>query len=269
MQPLRALPALHDNYIWMLADAASGGALVVDPGEAAPVLHALERDALSLTAILLTHHHADHIGGAAELAARFPDVAIYAPREDRIALAARRVGEGDVIEIAAPAARFAVLEVHGHTRSHIAYHGEGRFEENRLREGMLFCGDTLFSLGCGRLFEGTPADMLAALDRLAGLPDDTQVCCGHEYTLANAAFALTLEPDNQALLARTGIARAQRAHGEPTLPSRLDDERAANPFLRVEAIADERIPWPQGATASARRGDRFAALRLAKDRFCA
>lgn len=257
MHSLRALPALRDNYIWMLADAASGAALVVDPGEAQPVLRALEQDGLSLAAILLTHHHADHIGGAAELAEQFPDATILAPHDDRIELHARRVGNGDAVEIAAPAARFEVVEVHGHTRSHIAYHGEG----------MLFCGDALFSLGCGRLFEGTPAEMLASLDRLADLPGDTRVCCGHEYTLANAAFALTVEPDNRALLARTDAARALRAHGEPTLPARLDDERAANPFLRVDAIADDRIPWPRTGTPTRRRVDRFAALRLAKDHF--
>lgn len=257
MPPLRALPALRDNYIWMLAEPASGTALVVDPGEAAPVLRALESDGLSLTTILLTHHHADHIGGTAELKALFPDATIYAPVDDRIQLAATRVGDADAIEIPAPAARFGVIEVHGHTRSHIAYHGEG----------LLFCGDTLFSLGCGRMFEGTPDEMLASLDRLAGLPGDTRVCCGHEYTLANANFAISVEPDNAALQSRMDDARAQRERGEPTLPARLADERAANPFLRVEAIADERIPWPQGAKPSPRRVDRFAALRLAKDHF--
>ena len=257
MPPLRALPALRDNYIWMLAEAASGTALAVDPGEAAPVVRALERDGLTLTAILLTHHHADHIGGTAELKALFPDATIFAPVDDRIQLSATRVGDGDVVEIPAPAAHFEVLEVHGHTRSHIAYHGEG----------LLFCGDTLFSLGCGRMFEGTPDEMLASLDRLAGLPADTRVCCGHEYTLANADFATSVEPGNAVLQSRMDDARAQRARGKPTLPARLADERAANPFLRVEAIADDRIPWPQGAKPSQRRVDRFAALRLAKDHF--
>ncbi|MGH8147309.1 MAG: hydroxyacylglutathione hydrolase [Rhodanobacteraceae bacterium] len=259
MQRLRALPALSDNYIWMLADAASGAALVVDPGEAAPVLGALEQDGLALTAIVLTHHHGDHIGGTGELLAHYPKAAVYAPQDERIALDAVRVGTGDVIEIAAPAARFEVLEVHGHTRSHIAYHGEG----------LLFCGDTLFSLGCGRLFEGTPAEMLASLDRLAALPGDTRVCCGHEYTLSNAAFALTIEPDNAALKARTNAAREMRARGEPTLPARLDAERAANPFLRVDAIADARFPWAALATGNPQHGrvERFAALRAAKDNF--
>jgi len=257
MSSLRALPALRDNYIWMLAEAASGSALVVDPGEAAPVLRALAEDGRTLSAILLTHHHGDHIGGTAELKAVYPDATIYAPHDDRIHLPATQVGNGDVIEIAAPAARFDVIEVHGHTRSHIAYHGEG----------LLFCGDTLFSLGCGRMFEGTPEQMLASLDRLAELPADTQICCGHEYTLANAGFAATVEPDNAALKSRTEDARARRERGEPTLPARMADERAANPFLRIDAIADDRIPWPPEVEPSPRRVDRFAALRLAKDNF--
>jgi hydroxyacylglutathione hydrolase len=255
MPTLHALPALRDNYIWMLADAASGAAIVVDPGEAAPVLRALRQDRLQLAAILLTHHHADHIGGVAELIARFPAAAIYAPNDDRIARATQRVAHGDQIDVAAPAAHFRVLEVHGHTRSHVAYYGGG----------LLFCGDTLFSLGCGRVFEGTPAEMLESLDRLAALPGDTRVCAAHEYTLANAAFALTVEPDNRALHVRADAARVLRAHGQPTLPARLADERAANPFLRVEAIADARLPG--GAIPRDDRVARFAALRQAKDRF--
>lgn len=257
MPSLRPLPALSDNYIWLLADEAAGTALVVDPGEARPVLDALAADELTLTAILLTHHHSDHIGGTFELVEHFPDAVVYAPHDDRIANDARRVGDGDTATIASPAARFRVMEVHGHTRSHIAYYGEG----------LLFCGDTLFSLGCGRLFEGTPAEMLASLDRLAALPGNTQVCCGHEYTLSNAAFAQTVEPDNRTLAARTEAARALRARNAPTLPAVLDEERAANPFLRVDAIRNERMPWPGGAAPSQNRVDRFAALRLAKDHF--
>lgn len=256
MPSLRALPALSDNYIWMLADVEARTALVVDPGEAAPVVQALVRDGLTLTAILLTHHHADHTGGVAELAARYPAAIIVAPRDARIAGASRRVGDGDCVAIGSPTARFEVLEVHGHTRSHIAYYGEG----------LLFCGDTLFSLGCGRVFEGTPAQMLASLDRLARLPGNTRVCCAHEYTLANAAFALTVEPDNSALQARNADAHALRARGEPTLPALLADECAANPFLRVERIPAALMPWA-GAHHGDDRVTRFAALRAAKDHF--
>ncbi len=256
MPTLHALPALRDNYIWMLADAASGVALVVDPGEAAPVLHALRQDRLQLAAILLTHHHADHVGGVAELVARFPAVAVYAPDDPRIAQVTHPVGDGDTVAIAAPATSFRVLAVHGHTRSHVAYYGEG----------LLFCGDTLFSLGCGRIFEGTPAQMLESLDRLAALPGDTRVCAAHEYTLANAAFALTVEPGNAALRARADAARALRAHGQPTLPARLVDERAANPFLRVDVIADANVPGAP-VLPSHDRVARFAVLRQAKDHF--
>jgi hydroxyacylglutathione hydrolase len=257
MLSLRPLPALSDNYIWMLSDTDAGTALVVDPGEAAPVLKALAADGLELTAILLTHHHPDHVGGVPALIERYPMVTINAPYDDRIAHATRRVGEGDEVDIRAPSIRFDVLEVHGHTLSHIAYHGEG----------LLFCGDTLFSLGCGRLFEGTPGDMLASLDRLAALPGDTRVCCGHEYTLANAAFALSVEPDNPALQARTEAVRSMRARNMPSVPSLLEDELAANPFLRVDVIPDDRIPWPSGMQPSRERVDRFATLRLAKDHF--
>ncbi|MCE5233998.1 MAG: hydroxyacylglutathione hydrolase [Mizugakiibacter sp.] len=247
---LSALPALSDNYIWLLADAA-GQALVVDPGEAAPVEAALAHDGLRLRAILLTHHHNDHIGAAAELAARHA-ATVIAPHDPRIPSADRRVGGGDRVALPAPAADFEAIAVPGHTLTHIAYAGEG----------VLFCGDTLFSLGCGRLFEGTPAQMLASLDRLAALPDATRVCCGHEYTLANAAFALTVEPDNPALHARIAEARAQRAAGRPTVPSTLAAERAANPFLRTDAPAVAAWAAPAGTRVA-----RFAALRAAKDTF--
>lgn len=251
---LEPLPALSDNYIWLLADAG-GRALVVDPGEDAPVEAALARANLDLRAILLTHHHADHTAGAAALRERHGAI-VFAPEDDRIATADRRVRDGDTVDLEAPAAHFEVWAVPGHTRSHIAFVGEG----------LLFCGDTLFSLGCGRLFEGSPRQMLDSLDRLATLPDDTRVCCGHEYTLSNAAFACQVEPDNPALSDRIRSARQALQQGRASVPSRMAEERAANPFLRVDSAAV--IRWAhEHEGADANRVARFAALRAAKDRF--
>lgn len=243
------LPALSDNYIWLLADA-TGSALVVDPGEAAPVHRALTREALRLRTILLTHHHGDHIGAAAELAAA-TGARVYAPFDERIGCAAVRVADGDRLELEAPELHFDVLAVPGHTSSHLAYVGHG----------LLFCGDTLFSVGCGRLFEGTPAQMLASLERLAALPGDTLVCCGHEYTRANCAFALSQDPHNAALAARAAQAEALGAHGAPTLPVSLAEERATNPFLRIDSAA------LVATLGHADRVERFAELRRRKDVF--
>lgn len=218
---LQPLPALVDNYIWILADEG-GEALIVDPGESAPVFAAAEAG-LTPAGILLTHHHADHIGGTAGLLARWPDLPVVAPRDSRIPHATQRVGDGDRVRLRGWT--FGVLEVPGHTLSHIAFHGHG----------ILFCGDTLFSLGCGRLFEGTPAQMHASLQALAALNPEIRVCCAHEYTVNNGRFAAVVEPDNPALQRRIEEARAMRDRGLPTLPSTLADELAANPFLRVDA----------------------------------
>ncbi|HZH43213.1 MAG TPA: hydroxyacylglutathione hydrolase [Lysobacter sp.] len=256
--PLRPLPALSDNYVWTLT-GPDGGALVVDPGEAGPVLQAAA-EGLRPAAILLTHHHADHIAGTAELLDRWPEIPVVAPSDGRITPASRRVEDGE--ELALAGFRLRVLAVPGHTRSHVAYHvdhGEG--------QRWLFCGDTLFSLGCGRLFEGTAAQMHASLGRLAALPADTQVCCGHEYTLANAAFARVVEPDNPALARRIEEAQAMRDDGRPTLPSRLADELAANPFLRVAQPAVRAAVAARLGREPADGTETFAELRRWKDGF--
>ena len=252
------LPAFEDNYIWALA-GGDGTALVVDPGDPAPVLAAMA-EGLRPVAILVTHHHNDHIDGLAALAAAVPGIEILAPHDERIPLATRRVDDGDRFHAAGIG--FETLAVPGHTRSHVAFHA-GNVGEAPL----LFCGDTLFSLGCGRLFEGTPAQMLASLDRLAALPGDTRVCCTHEYTWSNAAFALVVDPDNAALQARAEAIRDLRARLQPTLPVTLAEERATNPFLRcddptIRAAIATRLGRPP-----VDRVETFAALREWKNVF--
>ena len=254
---LRALPALQDNYVWLLTDDA-GRALVVDPGEAGPVL--IGAHGLDLTAILLTHHHPDHIAGTDALLRRWPDAVVFAPEDDRIQEPCRRVVDGERIK-AGPWS-FDVIAVPGHTRSHVAY-----YRSEAGGEGLLFCGDTLFSLGCGRLFEGTPAQMHASLSRLAALPPETRVCCGHEYTEANARFAFAVDPHNCDLRHHADVIRDLRARGLPSLPGRIAIERACNPFLRVDApavrasLARHEGREPQDSIEA------FAALRAWKDAF--
>jgi len=247
------LPALADNYIWLLHDD-DGNAIVVDPGDAAVVEHALTARRLRLRAILLTHHHLDHIGGAAALRAQH-GVPVYAPVDERIAEATEQVRDGDWIALALPHVRFQVLAIPGHTLSHIAYVGAG----------LLLCGDTLFSLGCGRLFEGTPGQMLASLDRLSMLPGETWVCGGHEYTEANGRFARTIEPANPELQQRLQDVAELRARHRPTLPVALAGELATNPFLRVDT--DAVAEWCRRQGVGTDRVARFAAVRAAKDGF--
>lgn len=253
MQPI-PVPALADNYIWLLP-REDASAVVVDPGESQPALMALQQHGLRPAAILLTHHHGDHIGGAAGLLQAFPGTPVFAPDDPRIDLPAQRVGDGDVVD--ADGWRFAVSGVPGHTVSHVAFHGHG----------VLCSGDTLFSLGCGRLFEGTPAQMLASLDRLAALPAGTLLCCGHEYTLANGAFARRVDPDNRVLDARLQEATTMRERGLPTLPATLGGERDANPFLRVDSDAVRASVGDWLGHAPGDRVETFAALRRWKDGF--
>jgi hydroxyacylglutathione hydrolase len=258
---LLALPAFEDNYIWSLV-GDDGRALFVDPGDAGPVLKAAA-EGLRPIGILITHHHADHIGGLAQLHRHWPDLAIHAPHDPRIGIATHRVGEGDVVAIGDW--RFDVLEIPGHTSSHIAFYTDRVGDDPD--EGLLFCGDTLFSLGCGRLFEGTPTQMLDSLDRLAALPGNTRVCCTHEYTLANAAFALTIDPDNPALQDRIDAVRTLRAASKPTLPSTIDHEAATNPFLRCDSPVVREAIAARIGHRPAGRVETFAELRRWKDVF--
>jgi hydroxyacylglutathione hydrolase len=234
------VPALSDNYVWLLRDEATGTVAVVDPGEAAPVEIALAQRGWKAAVILLTHHHGDHVGGVAALKAAHGAAVIGAAADaHRLPALDRAVSPGDTVAVGESQA--VVIDTPGHTRGHIAYH----FAE----AGVLACGDTLFSLGCGRMFEGSAEEFFATLRRLAVLPDDTLVLCGHEYTQSNARFALTAEPDNAALRARAAEVEALRAAGRPTVPVRLGAEKATNPFLRARDAAA------------------FAALRAAKDSF--
>lgn len=250
---LLALPAFADNYVWACADDA-GRAVVVDPGDARPVLEAAA-EGLEPVAVLLTHHHHDHIGGVPALLERWPDLPVFAPPDARIPFPTREVHDGE--RIVAGGRTFEVLAVPGHTLSHVAFTGNG----------LLFCGDTLFSLGCGRLFEGSAAQMHASLARLAALPGPTRVCCGHEYTVANAAFALAVDPDNPALQQRAAAARALQARGQPTLPTTLDEERHCNPFLRCDSAAVQAAVARHAGREPADAIDTFAGLRRWKDGF--
>jgi hydroxyacylglutathione hydrolase len=257
MTTIIPIPAFRDNYIWAVRNERA--AAVVDPGDAAPVLRWLADNAVELTAIIATHHHADHVGGIDALCAH-GDVPVFGPARESIPRCTHPLSEGDRIVVPGVDLPLAVLDIPGHTAGHIAYYTTGA-------DPLLFCGDTLFAAGCGRLFEGTPEQMWTSLSKLASLAPPTRVYCGHEYTLANLRFAEAVEPSNAQVRERIGRERAKRERNAPTLPSTIADELATNPFLRAA-----RPDVVASAAAHAGRPihgdvDSFATLRTWKNSF--
>ena len=252
------LPAFDDNYIWLLHNGAHEAA-VVDPGDARPVIEYLEAQGLRLTAILLTHHHRDHTGGARELADRY-EAPVYGPHSDRIDCVTQAVETDDEVDLGR-LGLWRVIETPGHTLDHIAYYNPD------VEHGALFCGDTLFGAGCGKLFEGTPRQMQDSLEKIRALPDATLIYCGHEYTEDNLRFAVLAEPGNASIHARIAAARSLREHNEPTVPSSLALEKSTNPFLRwdspeLRGNTERRLGHTPEDTS-----EMFAAVRAWKDAF--
>jgi len=255
------IPAFDDNYIWCIHDGVS--ALVVDPGDANPVLDYLESQGLTLTGILITHHHADHTGGIQDLLAYVgtDSLPVYGPAAETIPGRTQALMEGDRVECVAPSIAFDVFEVPGHTLGHIAYFAPSAMPK-------LFCGDTLFASGCGRLFEGTPTQMSQSLAKFAALPPNTAVYCTHEYTLSNIRFALAVEPSNLDLIAWANAAQALRQSNKPTLPTTIAHELRVNPFMRSdqpEVMAAALRESGQSVLPS--QAHVLAAIRAWKDRF--
>lgn len=257
-----AIPAFNDNYIWLLRAPHGRAVAVVDPGDAAPVEAVLEREGLELSAIVLTHHHPDHTGGVQQLRRR--GAVVFGPRGEDIPGVDRRLGAGERAVLPALGLELRVIEVPGHTRGHIAYFAERHGSDPRP---LLFCGDTLFAGGCGRVFEGTPAQMLESLARLAALPPDTLVFCAHEYTLSNLRFAAAVEPGCAPVAARLAEVESMRAQSLATVPSAIGVELQTNPFLRtaqpgVRAAAAARLGHEPASEVEC-----FAAIREWKNVF--
>ena len=258
MAAIIPIRAFDDNYIWAIREGRH--AVVVDPGDAAPVERWLAREGVALAAILVTHHHGDHVGGVVALSVR-RGIPVFGPAREDIPGRTRALAEGDAVELEHPPLRLHVVNVPGHTAGHIAYVGEID------RYPVAFVGDTLFAGGCGRLFEGTPAQMASSLAKLASLPGDTHVYCAHEYTLANLRFARAVEPDSEALAARIARDEARRERDVPTVPSTIEDERATNPFLRAAVPAVFAAAQRHAGRPLADPVDAFAVLREWKNTF--
>jgi hydroxyacylglutathione hydrolase len=256
MLQVTPIPAFDDNYIWVLRSQDASRAVVVDPGDEAPVLDWLQHNSVTLSAILITHHHYDHVGGIAELKETFPGLPVFGPARESIRGITAPLREGDRPAIPGLQADFQVLEVPGHTAGHIAYYGEGA----------LFCGDTLFAAGCGRVFDGTFEQLADSLQRIAQLPEQTQIYCAHEYTLDNLGFARWVEPDSQRVMQRLEHEQQKRLSRAPTLPSSLALELETNPFLRTTVpsvlAAAEKV---SGRSLSEHR-EVFKVIRQWKDR---
>ena len=256
---ITGLAAFSDNYIWLIRNGSL--AAVVDPGQAAPVLQALQQQRLQLRAILLTHHHNDHVGGVTELVER-TGATVFGPAGETLPHCDRKLVEGDQVALPELDLNLEVIDVPGHTAGHIAYAGRAGGVEP-----LVFCGDTLFATGCGRLFEGTPDQMTESLGKLAALPDDTRVYCAHEYTMSNIRWAKAVEPDNGALAQWHDQAQALRDSGTPTVPTTLALEREVNPFLRTDEPAVAAAAVTHAGRALATRTEVFAALREWKNTF--
>ncbi len=256
MHTITPIPALADNYIWAIQDPSSSNVVIVDPGEARPVHNFLQYNNLSLSAILLTHHHLDHVGGVDDLL-HDCEVEVYGANSSYMPMVTKHVAEGDDLYLAEINLALSVMEIPAHTLDHVAYYNQN----------LLFCGDTLFTAGCGRIFEGTPQQMYAALARLAALDPQTQIYCGHEYTINNLSFALNIEPNNQDMLDRMQQAQDLLDRGLATVPAPIEIELKTNPFLRsdiptvkkaAEEYAQMELPSPLEV---------FATLRAWKNSF--
>lgn len=257
------VPAFHDNYLWLFHRAGNSQAWVVDPGDAQVILAALAEQNLTLAGILITHHHPDHTGGIDSLLEKFPNIPVYGPDGGSVPQVTHGLKDGDTLTLGAvDHIEFQVFALPGHTLDHIAY-----LCESPEAEPILFCGDTLFAGGCGRLFEGSAEQMYQSLSKLKGCADNTRVYCAHEYTLANLAFAIAVEPDNETLMQRITVAKKTREQNRPTIPTTIGVEKATNPFMRSEIDNIKQAAEKHSGLSLNQASDVFGAIRQWKDNF--